>query len=89
MSDANTKQQHCTADPRGGVPAGCAAVIETAAGMMMFGDPEIGRKMLEDLLQMAKASGCASRPNCSTVIDTVTELLRHGDEQSGVETRRA
>ncbi len=89
MSKANTVKQPCAAKPKGGVPAGCAAVIETAAGMMLFGERDIGRQMLEELLRTASSAGCAQRPQCSAAVERVSELLREEPDETLPEARRA
>lgn len=61
------------------IPNGCAAIIEVAQGMMMFGDREIGRAMLRDLLQQATANNCVSRPECARALALIATMV--GDDE--------
>ncbi len=57
------------------IPDGCAAVIEVAQGMMVFGDREAGRAMLRDLLHQASVRHCADRPECARVLSVVAAMV--------------
>lgn len=89
MTKAKAVPQPCAATPKGGVPAGCAALVEAAAGMMLYGERDIGRKMLEELLRTASRSGCADRPHCGAMIARVAELLEQDAEEAAPKARRA
>lgn len=79
MTDQD-QRQHCAVRAKDGIPAGCAAIIETAAGLMVFGEPGIGEKMLRELLETAERSGCASRPQCRGVLEKIAEMLAHAPQ---------
>ena len=62
------------------IPNGCAAVIEVAQGMMVFGDREAGRAMLRDLLKQAEIHRCADRPECAQALSAVAAMVGATDE---------
>ncbi len=56
------------------------AIVSTAAAMLDHGEPQVGRKMLEDLMRTVRETGCGARPECRPMIREVAELLRRAQQ---------
>lgn len=64
------------------IPGGCAAVIEVAQGMIVFGDQEVGREMLRDLLRQASVNKCQDRPECARALSLVAALVADEEQKA-------